>query len=157
MARLKCPNCGRTRVVMDGKRKRCRNCDTPLTATTAKAVKSKAVPVEPERKQKAPRQIKSLKALAKAYPDLCAQLAAHGAQEACDRIAAMSAEAFGRELPELAEKLTAKVVEGVKDYSAEQFTQAFPELAARLSATAGGQPDPASEGGPAGNNGKAQK
>jgi len=129
MARLKCPSCGHECVVMDGKRKRCRKCGTPLTAGTAKAVKPKKETLKPGHKQKAPREIKSLKALAKAYPDLCAELAAHGAQEACDRIAAMSAEELGQELPELAAKLTT-TPEPIETTAALML--AYPKLCAEL-------------------------
>lgn len=37
MAQVTCSNCGRRRVVMDGKRKRCRKCGTPLTPRTGRA------------------------------------------------------------------------------------------------------------------------
>ncbi len=129
MARVICPSCGHERVLMDGKRKRCRKCGTPLTAGTAKPVKLKEVPLKPEHKQKPPRQIKSLKALAKAYPDLCAELAAHGAQEALDRIAAMSPEEFGQAFPELAEKLT-NSPEPIETTAALML--AYPDLCAAL-------------------------
>ena len=35
MARIKCPNCGAERVVMEGKSRRCRKCDMRLTAPPA--------------------------------------------------------------------------------------------------------------------------
>lgn len=35
MARVTCPNCGTVRVVVEGKRKKCRKCGTPLTAEMA--------------------------------------------------------------------------------------------------------------------------
>jgi ribosomal protein S27E len=35
MARVKCPQCGTERVVVDGKRKNCRKCGTKLTADMA--------------------------------------------------------------------------------------------------------------------------
>ena len=41
MARIKCPQCGTERVVIEGKRKNCRKCGTRLTADMA-PTKSKA-------------------------------------------------------------------------------------------------------------------
>ena len=35
MARIKCPQCGTERVVIEGKRKNCRRCGTRLTADMA--------------------------------------------------------------------------------------------------------------------------
>lgn len=35
MARVKCPQCGTERVVIEGKRKNCRKCGTRLTADMA--------------------------------------------------------------------------------------------------------------------------
>ncbi len=32
MPMVKCPNCGRERLVVEGKRKKCRKCGTPLTS-----------------------------------------------------------------------------------------------------------------------------
>jgi hypothetical protein len=37
MARVKCPQCGTERVVVEGKRKNCRKCGTKLTADMAPA------------------------------------------------------------------------------------------------------------------------
>lgn len=39
MPQVKCPKCGRVRLVVEGKKKNCRKCGTPLTATPAMAVK----------------------------------------------------------------------------------------------------------------------
>lgn len=33
---VKCPNCGRERLVVEGKKKKCRKCGTPLTANMGK-------------------------------------------------------------------------------------------------------------------------
>lgn len=37
MARVRCPQCGTERVVVEGKRKNCRKCGTKLTADMAQA------------------------------------------------------------------------------------------------------------------------
>ncbi len=34
MPTVKCPNCGRERLVVEGKKKKCRKCGTPLSAIT---------------------------------------------------------------------------------------------------------------------------
>ena len=39
MPQIKCPNCGRTRLVVEGKKKNCRKCGTPLTTNPPKEQK----------------------------------------------------------------------------------------------------------------------
>ena len=48
MAQVKCPQCGRVRLVVEGKRKKCRKCGTPLTADMAKKVETKTVTEKPD-------------------------------------------------------------------------------------------------------------
>ena len=53
MARVKCPQCGTERVVVEGKRKNCRKCGTRLTANMATVKKAVKTPKGQEQPAKA--------------------------------------------------------------------------------------------------------
>jgi len=46
MPQIKCPNCGRVRLVVEGKKKNCRKCGTPLTTNPPKEQKPIKVTAE---------------------------------------------------------------------------------------------------------------
>lgn len=56
MPQIKCPKCGRVRLVVEGKKKNCRKCGTPLTAYQPKEQKPVEVTAE-QLKEQYPEQI----------------------------------------------------------------------------------------------------
>jgi len=59
MPQIKCPNCGRVRLVVEGKKKNCRKCGTPLTTNPPKEQKVVEVTAG-QLKERYPEQIAEL-------------------------------------------------------------------------------------------------
>lgn len=99
MARIKCPNCGTERVVVEGKKKRCRKCGTTLTT----------LPPKPAPKVTAA-------SLAEQYPEQIEELIRTAAATISDEerrdslreeFGELSSEILITEYPEIVEQLTA--------------------------------------------------
>lgn len=99
MPMVTCPNCGRERLVVEGKRKKCRKCGTPLTSLPPKPPKPEKITVE-QLAERHPQQVAEIvKAaqdevvreqigelntpiLLEKYPDLVEELVAAAKEEA---------------------------------------------------------------------------
>jgi septal ring factor EnvC (AmiA/AmiB activator) len=62
MAQVVCPNCGRERVVVAGKKKNCRKCGTTLTADTGNVKPKRVAASDQERRRQLAEEIDALKA-----------------------------------------------------------------------------------------------
>jgi DNA repair exonuclease SbcCD ATPase subunit len=118
MARITCPNCGAERIVMAGKRKRCRKCNTWLTSTTVKQKPSapevpltehEALTDELHNQRNQNTELRQkLRELEAGNAELLSQLEADGEAESSSETAAETGDASGEELQAELEELTLK-------------------------------------------------
>jgi len=106
---IKCPNCGRERLVVEGKRKKCRKCGTPLTSRPPK-------PVEPPKL--------TVEQLTEQYPERVAEIIERASAEAVkEEIGDLTSELLLEHYPELVEELTAAVKETTAKETAKETAE----------------------------------
>lgn len=135
MPQVKCPNCGVVRLVVEGKRKKCRKCGTPLTSRPPKPEPEIPKVTVDELKEQYPEQIAEIVEVAKTevvkeeigeltseillevYPELIAELTAAAKETAAKE----TAKAIAKETAE-------KVRDKIGKMNIKKFAEQFGEL-----------------------------
>ena len=127
---IKCPNCGRERLVVEGKRKKCRKCGTPLTSRPPKEKPSLSAD---DLQELYPRQIGQILDAAKAktvdelqeqYPEQVAEIIkAAQALVVKEEIGELTSELLLEHYPELVAELTAAAKETAAKETAEAIAK----------------------------------
>lgn len=153
MARVKCPKCGRERVVVEGKKKNCRRCGTALSTLGPKPEKPEKPPTAEHLAERYPAQIEEIKSRAAAEarkqvlqdeyeitaeyikadcPELIEQLRAEIIEEQGTEVHKVSAEEIKQAQIEAEESAREKAFAAVANLSVPKFGEQFPHLAQKI-------------------------
>ena len=129
---IKCPNCGRERLVVEGKRKKCRKCGTPLTSRPPKLEEKPSLSAD-DLRELHPKQIgqildaakaKTIDELTKQYPEQIAEIIdAAQALVVKEEIGELTSELLLEHYPELVAELTAAAKETAAKETAEAIAK----------------------------------
>lgn len=139
---VKCPNCGSERLVVEGKKKNCRKCGTPLSTIPPKPPKVVTFTAE-QLKEQYPRQVAEITEQAKAeivreeigevtteillshYPELVSELIAAAKEEAKNEALAELSEEMVRTGPavtaDLLRKTSPEIVVEIENHATQEF------------------------------------
>jgi len=107
MPQIKCPNCGKVRLVVEGKKKNCRKCGTPLTTNPPKEQKVVKVTAE---------QLKEL------YPEQIAEIAETAKNKVVrEELGELTTEILLDQYPELVDDLVAAAREDARRHILDEI------------------------------------
>lgn len=107
MPQIKCPKCGRVRVVVEGKRKNCRRCGTPLSANMPKP--------------KPPEKVTS-KIICERFPEQVAEIREQAkAEVVLEEIGEPTVDLLLEHYPELVEEITAAAREDARKETLDEL------------------------------------
>ena len=142
MPQVKCPKCGTVRLVVEGKKKNCRKCGTPLTADAKNTVKPEEQKIEApavltaaDLQKQYPEQtgqiikVVQLKAEAEALKRKPGDVTAEILLNTYPKAAVEMTEIITAEVTEkITAEVTARTLEKVAGLKVEAFAEQFPKL-----------------------------